>query len=159
MKVTTGNCLQFKILDSYNFNIFVMNIILINESSWEGQKAVVYWNILLPTGHTTLFQRWNLVEKRSRRRQPNINVALTLLYERWFNSSKQTSNQRSFMVGYTPSTCEVFSTLFQHQKSNVNLHFQSFFNVYPTSGWSFPTLIQRWINVILPAELDFLLDL
>jgi hypothetical protein len=33
MKVTTGNCLQFKILDSYNFNIFVMNIILINESS------------------------------------------------------------------------------------------------------------------------------
>jgi hypothetical protein len=32
--------LQFKILDSYNFNIFVMNIILIIE------KAVVYWNIL-----------------------------------------------------------------------------------------------------------------
>jgi hypothetical protein len=60
-----------------------------------------------------LFQRWNLVEKRSRRRQPNINVALTLFYERWFNSSKQTSNQRSFMVGYTTSTCEVFSTLFQ----------------------------------------------
>jgi hypothetical protein len=51
MKETTGNCLQFKILDSYNFNIFVMNIILIN--GWKFMKKaegccvlehIAYWS-------------------------------------------------------------------------------------------------------------------
>jgi hypothetical protein len=48
-----------------------------------------------------LFQCWNLVEKRLRRRQPNINVgpALSLFYKRWFNSSPQTSTT-TFIHGW-----------------------------------------------------------
>ena len=67
-------------------------------------------------------QRWNLVKNRLKRRQRDINVILTLFYERWFNISNQTSI-------HCPSIRLKTLTLFQ-RRFNVELWLMRFTTKY-----------------------------
>ena len=83
-RTTNGRVPEWTKLGPLLFLIMV-NDLNISDDTVKFVDDTTIWE---PSGHTTLFQRWILVEKRLRRRQPYINVALMSFYKRWFNISK-----------------------------------------------------------------------